>query len=195
VREAPSPLGHGSASPSRAGWIRTSVHPRIRRAPRRSGHGPASPGGFEPPISTVTGWRPLRAGPRGLLAVVSGQWSVASEDKSLQGPAFTDHWPLTTARVAGGSRTHTAPGHGRVPHPLWVRPQYPRQESNLHNLRLRRAACLRHTPGMSVPRPGVEPGLRPSEGRVMSVSPPRCRAAGDGFEPPSSGFRARRSSR
>jgi hypothetical protein len=27
--------------------------------------------------------------------------------------------------------------------------QYPRQESNLHHLRLRRAACLRHTPGMS----------------------------------------------
>ena len=30
----------------------------------------------------------------------------------------------------------------------WVRPQSPWQESNLHDLRLRRAACFRHTPGM-----------------------------------------------
>lgn len=28
--------------------------------------------------------------------------------------------------------------------------QHPRQESNLHDLRLRRAACIRHTPGMLV---------------------------------------------
>src|SRR5947209_20143104 len=33
--------------------------------------------------------------------------------------------------VAGGSRTHTNPVHSRAPLPLWVRPQYPRQESNL----------------------------------------------------------------
>ena len=36
--------------------------------------------------------------------------------------------------------------------------QYPWQESNLHNFRLRRAACLRHTPGITIPRPGLEPG-------------------------------------
>jgi hypothetical protein len=52
------------------------------------------------------------------------------------------------SRVAGGSRTHTSPVHSRVAPPLCVRPQYPWQESNLHDLRLRRAACLRHTPGM-----------------------------------------------
>lgn len=56
--------------------------------------------------------------------------------------------PDLAYRVAGGSRTHTTPGHSRVPLPLWVRPQYPRQESNLHDLRLRRAACFRHTPGI-----------------------------------------------
>lgn len=56
-------------------------------------------------------------------------------------------------RVAGGSRTHTTPVHSRVPLPLWVRPQSPWQESNLHNLRLRRAACLRHTPGTTSSTP------------------------------------------
>lgn len=65
--------------------------------------------------------------------------------------AVLDHPSIAgdSDRVAGGSRTHTTPVHSRVPLPLWVRPQYPRQESNLHNLRLRRAACLRHTPGIS----------------------------------------------
>ncbi len=78
-------------------------------------------------------------------------------------------------RVAGGSRTRTTPVHSRIPQPLWVRPQYLRQESNLHNLRLRRAACIRHTPGISrtAPRPGVEPGPRRSKRRMISVSPPR----------------------
>src|SRR5207249_4992317 len=56
-------------------------------------------------------------------------------------------------RVAGGSRTHTPPVHSRVPLLLWVRPQYPWQESNLHDLRLRRAACFRHTPGIIVSTP------------------------------------------
>src|SRR5262245_59612813 len=35
-------------------------------------------------------------------------------------------------RVAGGSRTHTCPVHSRAPLPLWVPPQSPWQESNLH---------------------------------------------------------------
>src|SRR6516162_1443708 len=56
-------------------------------------------------------------------------------------------------RVVGGSRTHTTPVHSRVPLPLWIRPHYPWQESNLHDLRLRRAACLRHTPGINLSTP------------------------------------------
>ena len=101
------------------------------------------------------------------------------------------------------------PGGFEPPHPPWqggrlpgyimdarlrAALQYPRQESNLHNLRLRRAACFRHTPGIkpSVPRPGIEPGLRPSEGRVMSVSPPRSRSSGGWSRANTCGFRARR---
>ena len=47
----------------------------------------------------------------------------------------------------------------------------PTRESN-PALRLRRPPCVRHTRGESerVPSPGVEPGLRPSGGRVPSVT-------------------------
>ena len=47
----------------------------------------------------------------------------------------------------------------------------PTRESN-PALRLRRPPCIRHTRGESgrVPSPGVEPGLRPSESRVPSVT-------------------------
>lgn len=58
----------------------------------------------------------------GTLAWTARQ-SVWPTDKSVR---------PTVTRVAGGSRTHTAPVHSRVPLPLWVRPQYPWQESNLH---------------------------------------------------------------
>src|SRR5215468_2723057 len=43
--------------------------------------------------------------------------------------------------VAGGSRTPTTPVHSRVPQPRWVRPQYPREESNLIR-DLRTVACV-----------------------------------------------------
>ena len=71
-------------------------------------------------------------------------------------------------RVAGGSRTRTTPVHSRVPQPLWVRPQYPREESNL-NFDLRRVACHRHTPRTTfrtVTREGVEPS-RPFGHRLL----------------------------
>ena len=78
----------------------------------------------------------------------------------------------------------TQPGSQPGPATVWVRPQYPWQESNLHNFRLRRAACLRHTPGTrTVPRPGVEPGPAPSEGAMMSLSPPGQRVTREGLEP------------
>ena len=72
--------------------------------------------GFEPTISTLRAWRPLRAG----TARVSGR-------------------PLPAGRVPGGSRTRTPPVHSRVPQPLWVRPQCSNLESN-QELGLRRAA-------------------------------------------------------
>jgi hypothetical protein len=37
--------------------------------------------------------------------------------------------------------------------------QHPRQESNLHDLRLRRAACIHHTPGTSSQYPSQESNL------------------------------------
>lgn len=55
-------------------------------------------------------------------------------------------------RVAGGSRTHLIPVHGRAPLAPRVLPHYPWQESNL-NFRLRTAACLRHAPGIEVSTP------------------------------------------
>src|SRR5262245_34342326 len=66
--------------------------------------------------------------------------------------------------------------------------QYPRQESNLI-CDLRKVACgpahSKDVQNQPVPRPGVEPGPRPSESRMMSVSPPGQQQAvtREGLEP------------
>ncbi len=82
-------------------------------------------------------------------------------------------------RDAGGSRTHfNRVAAGRLA--VWLQRRTfgpnrcPRQESNLA-LDLRTVACSSNTLQgrelSSMPSPGVEPGPRPSEGRVRSVTP------------------------
>ena len=98
-------------------------------------------------------------------------------------------------RVAGGSRTHTNPVHSRVPLPLWVRPQYPWQESNLHDLRLRRAACFRHTPGIIVSTPARNRTWTCSLGEshdVRFTTEAWSRSSGGWSRANTCGFRARR---
>ena len=71
---------------------------------------------------------------------------AAPNPSSIAGNALTtNHYPLT--KVTDGIRTHVTWFTARPLLASRVRSQYPRQESNLHDLRLRRAACLRHTPG------------------------------------------------
>ena len=77
----------------------------------------------------------------------------------------TLHSPLSTRSQGGRWESNPQkPVHSRVPQPLWVRPQYPRQESNLHDLRLRRAACVHHTPGKT-----INPGT-PARNRTWTCS-------------------------
>ena len=63
------------------------------------------------------------------------------------------------------------PSHPEDNHRNRTADESPTRESN-PALRLRRPPCVRHTRGEEarVPLPGVEPGLRPSEGRVPSVT-------------------------
>jgi hypothetical protein len=88
--------------------------------------------GFEPTISSTPNWR---------IAKLS-------------------HILLLRERPGGFEPPHPPWQGGRLPSYImdalvsWRHvsnlpsPQYPWQESNLHDLRLRRAACLRHTPGI-----------------------------------------------
>ena len=95
--------------------------------------------------------------------------------------------------MAGGSRTHTSPGHSRIPLPLWVRPQYPRQESNLHDLRLRRAACVRHTPGIRISTPARSRTWASTFGELRDVRfTTRASRSGGWGRTSIDGFRARR---
>ena len=70
---------------------------------------------------------------------------------------------LSFAGIEQGDRWELNPRnlvHSQAPEAPRVRPQYPRQESNLHDLRLRRAACLRHTPGIWILRLAFAPNHR-----------------------------------
>ena len=83
--------------------------------------------------------RPVRdSNPSHLL---DRQAATPAASQGNQSVRRESHPPLRRGRSVPGLLGH---GHER---------QYPWQESNLHNLRLRRAACLRHTPGMIISTP------------------------------------------
>jgi hypothetical protein len=74
-----------------------------------------------------------------------------------------------------------------------VRPQYPWQESNLHDFRLRRAACFRHTPGIFVSTPTRNRTWTCSFGRSHDVHfTIRARSSGGWGRTSIDGFRDRR---
>jgi hypothetical protein len=138
--------------------------------------------GVEPVTSRVSAWCSTSELPRPGPAPVSNPCTehtppiVSRRGECAAGPTGP---AACFRRDAGGSRTHFGPGCGRSPGRLAPasfssRRECPRQESNLA-FDLRKVACLRHTPRTkyqqtSVPPPGVEPGLRPSESRVPSVT-------------------------
>ena len=87
-------------------------------------------------------------------------------------------WESNPQGLAARSRSRRGPSPGRVAHPKVVPGGIEPPISSVSGRRLRH-----WTTGLSVPRPGVEPGLPRSKRGVMSVSPPGHPAEGEGVEP------------
>ena len=101
--------------------------------------------GFEPAVSTVTGWRVNRLLHKSVCPVVQ-----------------RTRWGSNPHRQRGklvGCRYLTSACVPPVP------PRSPRQESNLRD-RLTKAASSRYITGAIVSSPGIEPGPRPPQSRV-----------------------------
>ncbi len=113
--------------PGRFAGLRTVPIDRITRAP---------PMGLEPTISTLTGWRALRAAPRGRLGILDSRFWIPSVSGSGSGGIRTlsisrseREWsagclPSRLLRdrrsTQGGTRTHTRPGLSRTARPVGV---------------------------------------------------------------------------
>jgi hypothetical protein len=87
-------------------------------------------------------------------------------------------WESNPQGLAARSRSRRGPSPGRVARPLIVPGGIEPPISSVSGRRLGHS-----TTGLSVPRPGVEPGLPRSKRGVMSVSPPGHPAEGEGVEP------------
>ena len=117
------------------------------------------------PASCV--WRELNPAPRG----------SQSRMQAITPQTQRKGWESNPQGLAAHSRSRRGPSPARVAHPIvpgGIEPPI----SSVSGRRLRH-----WTTGLSVPRPGVEPGTPRSKRGMMSVSPPGHSAEGEGVEP------------
>ena len=150
-------------------------------------------------------------GPSSIAGLSEQPVLVSSQlDRGSEPPSPAEGLARRTSRASGGTRTRTRPFTGGVLDlssytgargwPAGVEPAQPRftagsrcqfefghSASTRNRTRNSAFAEPRDVPftieASTVPRPGVEPGPAPSEGAMMSLSPPGQRVTREGLEP------------
>jgi hypothetical protein len=133
---------------NRAGRSRTCLRPRIRRLPHRSASARSRqrPGRDSNPSRLFDKQVATPAASQGVSARTEGFEPSACGLEPHCSPRSTSLWG---GRWESNPRS---PVHSRVPIPLRVRPQYPREESNLTS-DLRRVVCYQYTSRITLRSP------------------------------------------